>query len=393
MNTLRLKKGEERRLKAGHLWVYTNEVDVQATPFSRLEPGQLVRVEDFRRRPLGVAAFSQGSLICARLLDRNGQAEIDEAWFVKRLESALRLREAHYREPFYRWVYADSDGLPGLVVDRMDDVCVVQANTQGMDLRLSDILSAIRRVVAPRAIVVRNDSPARELEGLELKAWIEGEPSAAVARLLENGVAFDAHLLDGQKTGWFYDHRDARRWLEPLVEGKKVLDVFSYAGAFSVPAAVWGAESVIAIDASEKALSWLKHNATLNQVEQRVATIKGDAFEELRKLHQDKTAFDVVVVDPPAFIKRKKDLRAGMEAYQRINGLAMGLLKPQGLLLAGSCSMQLSMDDFRQCLRKALITAGRQGRILREGFQPPDHPVHPAIPETRYLKSILMQID
>lgn len=383
-----LKKNEERRLRAGHLWVFSNEVDTQKSDLKAIPAGALVRVVDSRGQPKGLAFYSRGSLICARLLTRDVHVKIGVDWFVKRIQQALLLRQRLFRKPFYRLVFGESDGLPGLVIDRFGSVCSVQANIQGMDQMLPDVLDALKVVVRPATVVIRNDSKAREYEQLASTVSVLGAPIGGPVQIEENGVKFLVDPVNGQKTGWFYDHRDTRAWVSRHVDNLRVLDVFTYTGAFAVQAASNGASEVVAIDASGSALERLRDNALLNGVADRITTTEGDAFQVLKDLVGAGEQFDVVIVDPPAFIPRKKDLKRGAEAYQRVNQLALQLLKPGGIGLSASCSMHLSFDALRNIVRRALLKRGYTGQIIHHAMQAADHPVHPAIPETSYLKGM-----
>lgn len=387
---LRLGRHEEKRLIAGHLWIYSNEVDGEATPLSRFQPGEQVLVESHAGKCLGVAYVNPHSLICARLVSRD-QTRLDGALLERRLEQALSLRQRLFDQPYYRLVHGEGDFLPGLVVDRFGDHLAVQLNTAGIEALRTEVVETLCRLLQPASILLRNDSPVRTLEGLEREIVpAYGEPPALVP-LVENGARFLAPLGDGQKTGWFYDQRPNRLWLQGLVSGRRVLDVFSYIGGFAVQAAVFGAKRVTAVDASRAALELAEENARENRVEECFEGLVGDAFEVLKGLREEGQSFDVVVVDPPAFIKKKKDHRQGRQAYQRINELALRLLTPDGLLLSASCSMHLDRQELLELLLHGAIKQGLEVRLLREGMQGPDHPVHPAIPETRYLKAVLCQ--
>lgn len=389
---LRLKKGEDRRLRLGHLWVFSNEIDSQATPLTGFEPGTLVRLADWRGQPLGVAYANPNSLICARLLTRDADAPIGRVFLAKRLHSALRLRESLYSEPYYRLAYGESDGLPGLVVDRYGDVLAVQAGTAGMERLLADVVAALDELLRPRAVVVKNTSSLRKLEGMEEYTRLALGQLDGPVDLLENGVRFRVDLLSGQKTGWFYDHRDNRRDLAALCRGRRVLDVFSYTGAWGITAAVAGAKEVVCVDASVAALELVKENAALNGVAERVHTVQADGFDFLKEARDTKERFEAIALDPPALIKRKKDLRAGLEAYRRLNQGALQVLAYDGVLAAASCSHHLERDALQDILRASARHVDRHLRILKQGGQALDHPVHPAIPETEYLKSFLCHI-
>ncbi len=386
---LRLKKNEDRRLRAGHLWVFSNEVDTRLTPLANFAAGDAVEVTDSRGKVIGSAYVNPNALICARLISRRAQRILDRPLLMARLQRALALRTRLFEKPYYRLVYGEGDALPGLVVDRYGDVLVAQINTAGMERVKDDVVNTLVELLQPRALLLRNDSSMRALEGLE--RTIEQAYGVAPERVMleEDGARFEAPLLTGQKTGWFYDHRLNRARLQHYARGKRVLDVFSYLGAFGIQAALSGAREVLCVDSSEQALEFVRRNAALNGVTERVATLHSDAFEALKNLHAQGERYDIVILDPPAFIKRKKDMAAGAAAYQRINQLALQLLVDDGLLLSASCSFHLARAELRDILRRSAEAHGHQLQILEQGHQGPDHPVHPAIPETDYLKVFL----
>lgn len=389
---LRLKAQEERRLREGHVWIYSNEVDIAATPLKAFEPGQQAVVEDSKGKALGIAIVNPNTLICARLVNRDVAHPLSASLFVHRLQIALSLRETWYPEPYYRLVYGDSDGLPGLVVDRFGDYLVVQISTAGIEREKAGLIDALVKVLKPQGILFKNDGKMRQVEGLD--SYVEvvyGDVPDRVA-LRENGVAFEALVRDGQKTGWFYDHRESRARLKGLVAGKRVLDVFSYIGGWGVQAAAFGAAEVHCVDGSEKALDQVMRNAKLNGVESKVQTLQGDAFDALTALKQDGERFDVIVLDPPAFITRRKDHKAGLQAYRRANELAMRLLTRDGLLVSASCSMHLAREELVDVIRASSRHIDRQAQILHHGHQGADHPIHPAIPETEYLKAVFARV-
>lgn len=391
LETLRLNRHEERRLQGGHLWIYSNEVNSKETPLKQFKPGEQVRVEAHNGKFLGSAYVNPQSLICGRLFSREPR-RLDQALLFSRLEQALSLRSRLFRQPYYRLVYGESDLLPGLVVDRFGKHLSVQLNTAGMEVLKSEIIEALKNLLDPESILLRNDSSMRPLEGLTQEViTAHGTPPQEV-ELLENNVRMLAPLHNGQKTGWFYDQRPNRAMLKKLVPGKRVLDVFSYVGSFAVQAAVFGAKEVMAVDASRFALEMAEKNAALNGMEKIFSGAEGDAFDVLKALKQEEERFDVIVVDPPAFIKRKKDHKEGLRAYHRINELAMRLLSNDGLLLSASCSMHLQRNELMDVLRSSGRRLDRHVQILFEGGQGPDHPVHPAIPETCYLKAFLARV-
>jgi 23S rRNA (cytosine1962-C5)-methyltransferase len=390
--SLRLNPNEDRRLRAGHLWVFSNEVDVRATPLSGFEPGEPILIEDAAGRPLGTGYVNPHALICARLVSRDPGYVLDRSLITHRLNVALSLREKLFDAPYYRLAFGDADALPGLVVDRYGDVLVAQIATAGMERVKADIVAALEKVIRPRVILWRNDGPARELEGLD--RYTEpalGEVPETVT-LEENGTKFEVPLIGGQKTGWYYDQRLNRARLRAYVRGARVLDVFSYLGAFGVQAATAGAATVLCVESSAAACETIRRNAALNGVADRVSVAHDDAVEALRRLRAARERFDAVVLDPPAFIKRKKDIQEGTLAYQRLNQMAMQVLAKDGILVTSSCSYHLHRDALRDILLKTSRHLDRFLAILEEGHQGPDHPVHPAIPETAYLKVFFARV-
>ena len=387
---LRLKRHEDRRLQAGHLWVFSNEVDTAATPLEQFLPGALVAVRSDRDRFLGYAYVNPHSLISARILSRRPEQPPGKPLLVHRLNLALALRTRLYPQPYYRLVHGEADGLPGLVLDRYGDLIVGQIGTVGMEAQRELIVAALEQVLAPAAIVWKNDSLARELEQLpKYVVAARGELPAEV-RVLEDGLEFRAPLGGGQKTGWFYDQTANRDLFLTRARGvERVLDVFSYVGAWGVRAARDGAE-VTCIDSSAAALETASANALANGF--KLTTLNADAFVALEELNAAGQRFDLVIVDPPAFIKRRKDLGKGEAAYRRLNQLAMQLLSGDGLLVSCSCSYHLPPEALAGAIQKAGRHLGRAVQLLATGGQGPDHPVHPAIPESRYLKAFLCRV-
>ncbi|MGA4447202.1 class I SAM-dependent rRNA methyltransferase [Ectopseudomonas chengduensis] len=390
--SLRLKANADRRLRAGHLWVYSNEIDVAATPLHGFAAGDQAVLEAAGGKSLGIVAMSPNNLICARLLSRDVKHVLDKSLLVHRLNVCLSLRERLFDKPCYRLVYGDSDLLPGLVVDRFFDILVVQLASATMEAHKDDVLAALIQVCKPSGILFKNDSSARDAEGLErYVATAYGEVPEWVA-LEENGVKFEAPVIEGQKTGWFYDHRMNRARLAPYVKGKRVLDLFSYIGGWGLQAAAFGASEVFCVDASAFALDGVERNATLNGFAEKVTCVEGDVFAALRELKSAEERFDVVIADPPAFIKRKKDIKNGEAAYRRLNETAMRLLNKDGILVSASCSMHLEEDNLQNILLTSARHLDRNIQLLERGAQGPDHPVHPAINETRYIKSLTMRL-
>jgi len=390
--SLKLRAKAERRLRGGHLWIYSNEVDIQATPLKDFAPGAQVRVETHNGKPLGIAYVNPNTLICARLVSRDARVGLDGSALEQRLKLALSLRERLYPGGCYRLVYGEADLLPGLIVDRFGDYLVVQLNTAGMDAAREAVLEALAKVVGPRGILLRNDSSAREVEGLSSMVEVARGEVPEQVPLCENGMRFLALPHTGQKTGWFYDHRDNRAQLARYSPGARVLDVFSYLGGWGVQAACFGASEVVCIDSSERALQGVAENAALNGVQEKVRTQRGQSFELMKALVDAGERFDVVISDPPAFIKRRRDLRNGTQAYHRLNELAMRLIGRDGVVISASCSMHLAQEDLTEIVRSSARHLDRHVQILGIGSQSADHPVHPAIPETAYLKCVFVRV-
>ena len=385
---LYLRRGAERRLRGGHLWVYSNEVESDRSPLGGFRPGDVVCVRASDGTLLGSAYMEPQALICARLYAPGEARTLGENLFGERLAAALSLRQSAFDKPFYRLAYGDSDMLPGLVVDRFGDYLVLQLNNGGVECHREPLLRALVALLGPAGILLRGDSRSRREAGLSPEPEVvHGEVPPQVP-LEENGVAFLAPVFAGQKTGWFFDHRMSRARLAAWVRDRSVLDVYSYIGGWGIQAAAAGAASVCCLDSSGPALEGVTANAALNGLETLVSTRRGSAPETMAEMRAGGQRFDVVVLDPPAFIQRKKDLKKGITAYRRINELALHLLNPGGLLVSASCSMHLARADLMAAMQQAAVRAGCQLRVVEQGFQGPDHPIHPAIPETEYLKAI-----
>jgi 23S rRNA (cytosine1962-C5)-methyltransferase len=387
---LRLKRNEDRRLHAGHLWIFSNEVDTAQSPLVKFKAGELVRVLAHNDRALGLAYVNPNSLIAARVLQTWKIPDV--AWLAARIRTALSLRDRLYPKPYYRLVYGESDGLPGLVIDRYGSACVVQIGTAGMEALKSQIQAALSQVLRCEAVLFKNDSSAREMEGLPSYVETAAGNFDQPALVMEDGLQFQAPLAQGQKTGWFFDQAANRRALSKYVrKGARVLDVFSYVGAWGVRAAHEGAREVTCVDSSAAALELAAANAERNGL--KIVPRKGDAFEVLEDLVKQGARFDIVVIDPPAFAKRKKDLPKALAAYKRLNQLAIQAIASDGILVSCSCSFHVSAEDLQEAIAKAARGADKHLQILEMGGQAPDHPVHPAIPETRYLKAYFCRVN
>ncbi len=389
---LYLKKNEEKRLKKGHLWVFSNEIDTRRSPLDNFAEGEMVTIKDSSGKSFGSAYINPKTLISARLISRKANQKIGGNFFKDRINTALRLRQRHFKKPFYRLVFGESDGLPGLVIDRFGSVLSVQITTAGMEKQKQFLLSTLIELFSPEAILLKNDNKQRQLEGLSLESEVAYGKLPETLIIEENNAKFQLNALEGQKTGWFYDHRNSRAELAKIANGQKVLDLFSYSGAWGIPAAMAGASEVTCVDSSESALGFAENSARLNQIEDKMNFVRSDVFEFLKQARENHQRYDIIVLDPPALIKRKKDFKAGYEAYRRLNHLALQVLEPNGILVSASCSHHLSKANLHEILRASARHIDRHLVFFATGSQGPDHPVHPSIAETEYLKTYFCSV-
>lgn len=387
MKTVRLKKKEERRILRGHPWVFSNEL--QSIPSGTL-PGELVDVLDFSGAFVGRGYINPHSLICVRLLTRK-QEEIDRDFFRGRIARARALRTMLGFGESFRAVFGEGDGLPGLIVDKYADTLVLQSTTAGIEAQLEVILAALIDEFEPAAIVLRNDTASRELEGLTQETRVVRGTVSGPVTIEESGITYTVDVLEGQKTGFFFDQRENRQALKDLVQGRRTLDCFCYVGAWSLSAARYGASEVIGVDSSQKAVDMAAKNAALNGLSARF--VKADAFEELRRLEKERERFGCIILDPPAFVKNRAKVREALKGYKEINLRAMKLLEPGGVLVTCSCSHHIDEDLFREMLIDAAQSAGRQARLLEMRSQSRDHPILLAARETQYLKCAVLVIE
>ncbi|HEY8313075.1 MAG TPA: class I SAM-dependent rRNA methyltransferase [Candidatus Baltobacteraceae bacterium] len=385
---LRLLPNADRRIRLGHAWIFSNEVDVKRTPLANFAAGELTAVVDARGKGVGLAYVNPNALICARVLTSDTGASIDQKWLVGRMRRALALRGRVYPSPHYRAIYGESDGLPGMVVDRYGETLVAQLNTAGCIALRDGIVGALHEVFEPSGIALRTAGSVRALEGIAgLDESIGEVPDRA--DVVEGDVTFIAPLRGGQKTGFFYDQRDNRSRLQRYVSGANVLDAYSYIGTWGVRAARFGAKHVTCVDSSVPALEIATENARHNGVS--IATQAGDAIEVLEAYAAAGRRFDVVIVDPPALIKRKRDIAAGESLYERLNRAALRVLVKDGVLVSSSCSHHLSATHLQRVLLHATRAENRRAQILERHGHAPDHPIHPAMPETEYLKTFFVR--
>jgi 23S rRNA (cytosine1962-C5)-methyltransferase len=384
-----IKPREGRKARLGSPWIFSNEIVMDAAA-KALAPGTLVHVKNDDGQDAGTGYFNSKSLIAVRLLARENGAAVDAAFFSGRLKRALALRDMLYAKPFYRLAHAEGDGLPGLTIDRFGDTLVLQVTTAGMEALLTPLKMALETVLAPSSIILRGDSPARALEGLPLYVRAEKGEMGRIA-VEENGARYFADLGQGQKTGWYYDQRDNRAFIAGLANGKSVLDAYCYTGGFGILAAKAGASETVCLDSSAPALKLAEDSAAANKVSLRA--VKADVFEELERLTAQKEVFDIVVADPPPFVKSKKDLEPGAKAYRKLARLAAAVTKPGGTLLLASCSHNIPTERFAAECAAGIMRGGRRASLIRSAGAGPDHPVHPMLPESAYLKSLVYALD
>lgn len=386
---VKMAKGRSKRLRQGHPWVFSNEIQMD-TEAKALAPGTLVRLVDAGGEQLGQASFNPHSLIAGRVLSHRPDATVNTAFFANRLQRALALRNAIYETPYYRLIHAEADGLPGLIVDRFDDVLVCQLNSAGMETLRKSLIAALQQVFTPRAIVLRRDSGSRSLEGLsEEEAEIVGQ--ADDTAVVEAGLRLPIDALGGQKTGWFFDQRDNRDFIARLSAGRRVLDCYCHTGGFALRAAQAGATAATGVDSAGAALELATAGAAANDLAQVCTFEKADVFDYLGEAKRG--TFDLVIADPPAFAKLRKHVKPSLKAYRKLGRLAGRVVAANGFLAVGCCSHHVPPAEFIEAISHGVRDAGKTGRIIRFSGAGPDHPVHPALPESAYLKFLVFALD
>ncbi len=385
-------KGDARAIRHGFPWVYANEL-VTDRRTRNLTAGTLAILEDAERRPMGVVAVTPDSKIICRMLDRDPAAVIDEAWFAQRIRKAQDLRARLYSEPFYRLVHAEADGLPGVVIDRFGDVAVIQPNAAWADTLIDPLVAALQAVTGVKTVIMNGTGRARSLEGLEeITKVLVGDAPTGPVKATMNGAIYLADVMEGQKTGLFYDQRPNHAFAASLSNEARVLDVFAHVGGFGLAALAGGAKSVLAVDGSAPALELADGGAAAMGVSDRFETRKGDAFAVLADLAEAGEVFDVVICDPPAFAPNKSSAEAGLRAYERVARLAAALVAEGGILGLCSCSHAVDLTKFRNASARGIGRAGRRGQIIYTGFAGPDHPLIPQLAESGYLKSVFFRL-
>jgi len=423
---IRLKKGREEDVRTGIPWIYSSDI-VESSELLHVLPGSLVAIENHKGQPVGTGYYNAKSQIACRVLSLKREP-IDVTFFKTRFAKALTLRDELIGAPYYRLAHSEADGLPGLLVDRFGDILVAQAGTAGIENLQPLWMQALEELLHPKAIILRNDIPARALEGLKQEVTIfpsplegeSGDPTRVagapgegvfkdcllrdslsltlshqgrgdyLVEVMENNCIYYADLIKGQKTGWFYDQRDNRKMVAELAKGKTLLDVYAHSGGFGILAAKYGAAYVTLVDSSKLALQLAQQAARRNDV--ACDTIQGDAFETMERLHEEGKRFDIVLADPPAFVKSRKDIAAGLKGYEKVARMATRLVNPDGLLFIASCSHHAGRAAFNKAVQDGIAKAGRDAILFRQTGAAPDHPRHKYLQQNDYLKGILLEI-
>jgi 23S rRNA (cytosine1962-C5)-methyltransferase len=390
--TIKITRGHDRRQKAGAPWLFSNELRLDEAS-KCLPPGSIVRLMAPTGKIVGVAHFNPHSLIAARLLSRNKDASIDRAFLERRIARALALRQKLYDRPYYRLVHAEGDGLPGLVVDRYGDLLVVQFNTAGMAALEAEVTAALVAVVGASTVLARNDSPGRSMEGLADEVRVLKGTLPELIDVEENGLVFVTSPSAAQKTGWYFDQSMNRAFAARLAKGGSVLDLYANAGGFALTCLAQGATSAFAVDRSRPALDLAVLSAERQGVAERLSTKMAEVFVAIEALGRERSRFDIVIADPPAFVRSRKDLAVGLRGYRKLAREASALVAEAGFFVTACCSHNVSRDAFADEIAAGIRAAGRGARLLHEGGAAPDHPVHPALPETAYLKCLAYALD
>jgi 23S rRNA (cytosine1962-C5)-methyltransferase len=387
-----MPKANARAIRHGFPWVYANEM-VTDRRTKALAPGALAVLQDELRQPLGLVSVNPNSKIIARVLDTDPDAQLDHAWFVSKIIRALKLREQMFDAPFYRLVHAEADGLPGVVIDRFGDTCVIQPNAAWADVHLPMLAAAVVEVTGIKNILKNASGRTRALEGLDDASGvvIGAAPDGPIAVTM-NGATYMADLIGGQKTGLFFDQRPNHEFVSRLSNGARVLDVFSHVGGFGLAALANGASSALAVDGSAPALELATQGAAAAGFGDRFATRKGDAFDVLTSLRSEGAKFDVIICDPPAFAPSRQALEAGLRAYERIARLAAPLVADDGILGLCSCSHAADLAQFRAASVRGIGRGGRRASIIHTGYAGADHPMLPQLAESGYLKALFFRL-
>lgn len=396
MSTLKitLNKKTTRKLDEGYPWIFKSEVDAKVLALAT--PGQIAEFYDVAgERILATGFVNPSSVIFGRVL-AFGKQLINQDWIIDRLRACLQLRAHFFTAPYYRLVHAESDGLPGLIIDRFESVFVLQVNTYGMAAFEEKIIEVLLKHFGAKTVILKNDSPVRKKEGLPLVTEVRGEPLSAAQALTvqEGGCLFEVDVINGQKSGWFYDQRANRAFVAHIAKNKTVLDAFCYLGGFGTQAMKQGAKSVTFIDSSQEAIEFTKKNYLLNKLDVTHAEfINEKVFQALGAFQQPEKMrkFEVVCLDPPAFIKAKLDMGSGLRGYEKLAKMAAPIVEKAGIMVFSSCSHHAHTEDLIKHIYLGIKKAGREARLVRLSGADCDHPIHPMLKESEYLKCLVFK--
>ncbi len=390
MFCLSLKASSYAAISKGYPWIFSQDI---SSKNPKAAPGELVYIANPKGRPFAIGYYNPHTKLACRVLTLNTHTLINQAFFEQRFNQALARRQRLFEIPFYRLIHAEGDNLPGLIIDRFNDTLVCQTSTTGMEKLKPLWINALQNLLSPQRIILRDDIPIRAKEGLPLQvnAFIGNLEENITVQ--ENNLTFYANPLSGQKTGWFYDQRANRKWVALNTKNKTVLDLYTYNGGFGINAAKQGAKHTTFVDSSAAALEMATQAAKANNVIQNCTFVNENVFTLLPQFCAQHTTFEVVIADPPAFVKQIQHKQAGLRGYQKLAKLAAQVVAPQGMLFIASCSHHANPTEFRMAIEAGIHKAGRKATFLRKGGADKDHPIHPHLPENHYLKSLAFKLD
>jgi 23S rRNA (cytosine1962-C5)-methyltransferase len=391
MLSLLLKKESVKNVLKGDPWVFAGMISM-TSELETAESGVLVNILDNKAKPIGVGYFNPKSQLACRVLSLKAGEKIDASFFAKLFKAALAKREKTFAHPYYRLVHSESDYLPGLVIDRFGEIIVCQTTTAGMENLKPVWLPVLQDLLQAKTVIFRDDVPVRKKEGLEAEASVYRGELPEIIEVKEHNTIYYANLLTGQKTGWFYDQRANRNYFAGMVKDKKVLDIYSHSGGFGISAAQ-NAAHVTMVDSSELALELAQKAAVRNGIAEKCSFARSDAYEFLENAVKNSEKFDAIMADPPAFVKERKHTNAGLKGYQKLAFLCASILEKEGIFCIASCSHHAAARDFRKAAQQGIAKTGRSFKLLHKDGADKDHPVHPFLAESQYLKFMVFLVD
>ncbi|MEI7736424.1 MAG: class I SAM-dependent rRNA methyltransferase [Ferruginibacter sp.] len=392
MKSIILKKNISRRVETGHPWIFANEVNTGMEKDTNASPGEIVDVYSFDKKFIGRGYYNPKSQISVRLLTRDKNEQIDDAFFYKRIQQAWEYRKKIGYSENCRLIFGEADDMPQLIIDKFNDYFVIQTMALGIDVWKPAIVKALNELFSPKGIYERNDVPVRELEGMEQhKGFLSAEFDTNIV-INENGVKFNVDIANGQKTGYFLDQQDNRRAIQHIVKGADVLGAFCYTGSFEISAAYYGAKSVLGLDISQNAVDMCNKNAALNGLDKICRFECVNAFDVLKNWTKEEKRWDVVMLDPPSFTKSRSSIDKAVAGYKEINLRGMKLVKPGGFLVTSSCTNLVQPEQFLDIIQMAAKDAKRKIRQVVFNAQSADHPIIRGQEYTHYLKFLIVQV-